>query len=231
MTNEMFTDWINEEVKKRGWSFRELSRRAGISSPTISQVMNNQANPGLNFCTGIAQAFNIRLEDVLRKANILQPEPEEVAEEKEVLRLLRERTEERARVALQEVTKPEQFASSTAEQIIHTMVHAMMATYHDMGPVYRATAAQACVDQEFREHRQQIFHLVADRYAELLAPHRERITATDPERAIDLGFALMVGLLDQRMLFGPLGRTDVGDDELADELVALASSLLALRPQ
>jgi len=147
-----------------------------------------------------------------------------------VLRLLRERTEERARGVLQDVTKPERFATATAEQIVDAMVHAMMATYRDMGPVYRATAAHACVDEEFREHRQQIFHLVADRYAGLLEPHRDRIAAADPERAIDLGFSLMVGLLDQRMLFGPLGLTDVSDDDLADELVALASNLLKLTP-
>lgn len=145
-----------------------------------------------------------------------------------VLRLLRERTEERARAALEEVTAPERFVGASVDDIIETAVRAMLATYCEMGPVYRATAAQACVDPEFRSHRQEIFHLVSSRYAGLLAPHRDRIGAPDPDRAIDLGFALMVGLLDQRMLFGPLGITDVDDDRLVDELVGLALQLLQL---
>lgn len=146
-----------------------------------------------------------------------------------VLRLLRERTEERARAVLDEVTAPERFAGAAVDHIVETAVRAMLATYRDMGPVYRATAAQACVDEEFRSHRQEIFHLVASRYAELLAPHRDRIGAADPDRAIDLGFALMVGVLDQRMLFGPLGVTDVDDEQLVAELAALALRLLELR--
>lgn len=146
-----------------------------------------------------------------------------------VLRMLRERTEDRARAALEEVTAPERFVGASAEHVIETTVRAILATYREMGPVYRATAAQACVDPEFRSRRQEIFHLVASRYAELLAPHRDRIGASDPDRAIDLGFALTVGLLDQRMLFGPLGITDVDEARLVDELVGVAQQLLQLR--
>ncbi|MCV7169587.1 TetR/AcrR family transcriptional regulator [Mycobacterium manitobense] len=146
-----------------------------------------------------------------------------------VLRLLRERTEERARSTLHAVMRPEAFAEAGAEQIIGTVVRTMLATYRDLGPVYRATAAQACVDEEFRAHRQEMFRMVAARYAELLLVHRDRIGAPDPERAVDLGFALMVGLLDQRLLFGPLGVTDVGEDALADEMAAVAVGLLDLR--
>lgn len=145
-----------------------------------------------------------------------------------VLRLLRERTENRARATLEEVTAPDRFADATLEVIVETAVDALLATYRDMGPVYRATAAQACVDAEFRSHRQEIFHLVAARYAQLLAPHRGRIGAADPDRAIDLGFALIVGVLDQRMLFGPLGITDVDEDRVSGELVSLALRLLEL---
>ncbi|MCT7657852.1 TetR/AcrR family transcriptional regulator [Mycobacterium deserti] len=146
-----------------------------------------------------------------------------------VLRLLRERTEERARAELERVTEAENFVGAAIEDIVAAVVGAMLTAYQDMGPVYRATAAQACVDEEFRAHRREMFHLAATRYAELLLEHRDRIGAADPQRAIDLGFSLLIGIADQRLLFGPLGVTDVDEKHLADELVGLALHLLELR--
>lgn len=146
-----------------------------------------------------------------------------------VLRLLRERTEQRARTLLLKVTQPDQFESASVQDVVESMVRVMLSTYREMGPVYRATAAHACVDAEFREHRQEIFHLTATRYKELFTPYRDEIGAQDPDRAIDFGFAVLVGVLDQRLLFGPLGVTDVDDDRLIAELVSLALHLLQLR--
>jgi len=146
-----------------------------------------------------------------------------------VLRLLRERTEERARTQLEQVTEPQKFVDSDVEDIVAAVVGAMLGAYREMGPVYRATAAQACVDEEFRAHRREMFHLAATRYCELMLAHRDRIGAEDAERAIDLGFALLIGIADQRMLFGPLGITDVDEERLAAELQGLALHLLELR--
>lgn len=69
--NEDFAAWLYGELQTRGWSQSEAARRGGISSQMINAVINLQANPGLDFCRGIARALNMSLEDVFRRAGIL----------------------------------------------------------------------------------------------------------------------------------------------------------------
>ena len=71
--------WIQDSLTQRGWSQSELARRAELSSTTISDVLTGSAKPGFNFCKGVARAFGVRTEKVLRLAGLLQPEPEETA--------------------------------------------------------------------------------------------------------------------------------------------------------
>jgi transcriptional regulator with XRE-family HTH domain len=71
--NERFAVWLDRELTQKGWSQSEAARRGEISSTMINMVINGQANPGLELCRGIARAFNLPLEEVLRKAGILPP--------------------------------------------------------------------------------------------------------------------------------------------------------------
>ncbi|WP_067479383.1 TetR/AcrR family transcriptional regulator [Actinomadura hibisca] len=142
-----------------------------------------------------------------------------------VLRCLRERAEARVLATIDGWTVP---PGATPAETVDTFVRLLLRAYREMGPVYRATAAQACVDDDFRAHRQEVFRLAAARYAETMLVHRARIGAPDPERSIDLGFTLMVGLLDQRLLFGRLGVTSADDGELAGELQHMALALLRI---
>ena len=61
-----FADWLLAELEYRGWSRSETARRGGISASLIDQVTNGIGNPGIGFCRGIARAFDMPLEDVLR---------------------------------------------------------------------------------------------------------------------------------------------------------------------
>ena len=70
-----FGDWINEQVAIRGWSFRELGRRAGKSHATISNVVAGKTKPTFDLCDGIAQAFGEKPVDVFRLAGLLPPAP------------------------------------------------------------------------------------------------------------------------------------------------------------
>lgn len=63
--------WIEEELNKRGWSIRELARRAGLSHASVSHVLNGYRNPGVDFCLGIAKAFSVSPISVLEKAKII----------------------------------------------------------------------------------------------------------------------------------------------------------------
>jgi len=76
MGSEEFTTWLREEVKHRGWTFRELGRRAGLSSGAISKVMTGTTDPTWEFCAKIAQAMDMSTVDVFRQAGLLPPIPE-----------------------------------------------------------------------------------------------------------------------------------------------------------
>ena len=68
MVHSEFTQWIEDEINKRHWTYNELARRAGLSSGGISLVMTGQRNPSVDFCTGIAKAFEVAPVTVFRKA-------------------------------------------------------------------------------------------------------------------------------------------------------------------
>jgi transcriptional regulator with XRE-family HTH domain len=63
-----FVDWLNEELNERGWGQNELARRAGVSGGSISHIVNRRKNPGFDVCVGIAEAFSMPPEAVLRRA-------------------------------------------------------------------------------------------------------------------------------------------------------------------
>ena len=65
-----FSVWLNQELETRGWSRSEAARRGNVSASMFDKVINGQAKPGINFCRGVAKAFNLPVIDVLRKAGI-----------------------------------------------------------------------------------------------------------------------------------------------------------------
>ncbi len=70
-----FVEWIEEQVRARRWSNSELARQAGLSAGGISMVLNGKQKPGLQFCFGVAQAFNEPPEKLLRLAGFLPSRP------------------------------------------------------------------------------------------------------------------------------------------------------------
>lgn len=67
----MFVEWLNHELEERGWSRSEAARRGEFSSSMLDKVIGGFAQPGLDFCRGIARAFGVPLEEVFRRAGIL----------------------------------------------------------------------------------------------------------------------------------------------------------------
>ena len=72
-----FTEWLDRELNDRGWSRSEAARRGGISASMFDKVINGYAQPGLTFYKGVAKAFKIPLEEVLRKAGEMEDLPNE----------------------------------------------------------------------------------------------------------------------------------------------------------
>jgi transcriptional regulator with XRE-family HTH domain len=75
-----FADWLAEQLGKQGWSQSELARRSGVTPAGVSQVLSGKADPGPDFCNGIARALGIPPERVFRQAGLLpelhQPDPD-----------------------------------------------------------------------------------------------------------------------------------------------------------
>jgi len=89
MRSTELTNWLNVQVEERAWSFRELGRRSGLSSGTVSAVMTGRAFAGWDFCAGVAGALDVEPDYVFRLAGLLPRLPESVQEEKEVLSIVR----------------------------------------------------------------------------------------------------------------------------------------------
>lgn len=73
-----FTEWLRGELAARRWSYQDLADNAGLSKGAVGVVMSQRQNPGLALCRGVAQAFQMPPENVLRQAGLLPggPAPE-----------------------------------------------------------------------------------------------------------------------------------------------------------
>ena len=70
-----FWDWVRREAYKRGWSIREVDRRAGFRRGRIGNAASRGRAPTVGTMEGIARAFDISLVDVERQAGYLPPAP------------------------------------------------------------------------------------------------------------------------------------------------------------
>ena len=57
--DNVFTDWVQNELNKRNWSRADLARRSGITQTHISRIMNQMRKPGTDALINIARAFQI----------------------------------------------------------------------------------------------------------------------------------------------------------------------------
>lgn len=74
-TMENFGDWLLEQLKERNISQSELSRAAGISKGTISNLINGTKGKGPDSLTAIAHALKLPVDLVFEKAKMLPSKP------------------------------------------------------------------------------------------------------------------------------------------------------------
>lgn len=65
-----FVDWLQSELDTRGWRQAELARRGGLHTGHLSKVLSRERKPGVEFCRGVAHAFNMRDTDVMKIAGL-----------------------------------------------------------------------------------------------------------------------------------------------------------------
>jgi len=75
--SENLQTWIEQERLAHNLTIRELAKRSGLSSGTITDVLSGRTRPGVKFCNNIAGVFDVPPELVFRKAGLLPSAPEE----------------------------------------------------------------------------------------------------------------------------------------------------------
>lgn len=78
-----FTEWLQNELNKRGWSQRELVRRSDeygnkISKTQLTNILLGKRNAGPDSCIAIAQTLELPRETVFRARGWLSKEPEDI---------------------------------------------------------------------------------------------------------------------------------------------------------
>lgn len=64
--------WLDQNMKNHNWGVRETARRAGLSHPTVSDILNG-IQPSEKTCKALAKLFRTSPEVVLRMAGHLPP--------------------------------------------------------------------------------------------------------------------------------------------------------------
>ncbi len=96
-----FHNWLKSQLDRRGWSQTVLSERSGIAQSTISTWLSDQGKkPNVKGYVAIAQALDTSLERVLAVAGEVESPPPEVADETEMVGILRELGEEERGIVL-----------------------------------------------------------------------------------------------------------------------------------
>lgn len=85
MSTTKFWAWFNEEREKRGLSIRAVERRGGVGTATIGGRERQNLPPTYEVCRAISRAFGIPLEEVLRRADLLPPSPDDDPRLKELI--------------------------------------------------------------------------------------------------------------------------------------------------
>lgn len=73
--------WLVKELERRGWSQRELARRADLSPTSVSAVIAGQRDPTWDFCAAIAKPLEKSPLELFRLAGLLPPNLAQVNEE------------------------------------------------------------------------------------------------------------------------------------------------------
>jgi len=70
-----FINWLTSELNQKGWTNSELARRANVVPSTVSTILSGQKKPGKTFCAGVARAFGLPVDQVMRLAGLLPSLP------------------------------------------------------------------------------------------------------------------------------------------------------------
>ena len=78
-----FSEWLQEEMDKRGWSQSDLARSAELNRAVINKLLNGKSHPQPSTLEAISRALKIPIETIYRVAGLLpvNPDSDDVAAE------------------------------------------------------------------------------------------------------------------------------------------------------
>jgi transcriptional regulator with XRE-family HTH domain len=100
---DKFPGWLVSELNERGWSQRELGRRANLSPTAISDTISGKTKPTWNFCASIAEALAMPPIEVFRIARLLPPLPPQTAAHRQLIEAITRLNENDAQLVLRVV--------------------------------------------------------------------------------------------------------------------------------
>ena len=66
-----FSEWLQAEMDKRGWSQSDLARSADLNRAVINKLLNGKSHPQPATLEAIARALRVPLETIYRAAGLL----------------------------------------------------------------------------------------------------------------------------------------------------------------
>ena len=66
-----FSEWLQVEMDKRGWSQSDCARAANLNRAVINKLLNGKSKPQPSTLAAIARAFKIPIESVYQAAGLL----------------------------------------------------------------------------------------------------------------------------------------------------------------
>lgn len=71
--NLRFSEWLQSEIDKRGWSQSDCARACDLNRAVINKLLNGKCRPQPSTLIAIARGFKIPVETVYRVAGLLPP--------------------------------------------------------------------------------------------------------------------------------------------------------------
>ena len=84
-----FTEWLQNEMDKRGWSQSECARASDLNRAVINKLLNGKCSPQPVTLIAIARGFKIPVETAYRAAGLLPPSNHEDDTVREMIHLFK----------------------------------------------------------------------------------------------------------------------------------------------
>ncbi len=150
-----------------------------------------------------------------------------------LLHALYDRYLEQATATADDALDRERWKDSSVREIVSEVVRFLVAIYREQAGMIRAFVLRNRSDPEFQLRQERLSQYVSDKLTALLLERRGEIGHNDPELALRLGFSMVLGTIENEVLFGELrcGPRELSDDDFSDELTRAYLAYLAVDPR